>query len=1000
LRVEPLPDPPYTWTGNAVAAGDHSHARVNFPTAGRYTFDFGLTGGKLQFALDEDYLLKTVETATSVTYYVPAGVHDLFVIQDPTSGAADWSVDIAFVAEGVDPLPYAKSGGMSDDFTEEWLPVALAAGETVNLSVAVGGSPPDDLVVEVYEPGAATPQQTMDAVLGTEKVWQPVDLASGVNRLRLIATGNTAPITYALRLQEAPTDTLTNWTGRSLSGSALHSSAAMHVSTTGMYQFALDTETGFANLVLDAGTMHLQNVHLHAAIGTSYKIQVPAGDHTVHVLPDPAFPTTEWSASVTPAAPGADFFTFEGTLEEGVSVSPQYPVADGPLDFNFALTTTGDDVELEIRDADDNLVWTGAALAGETLWGTGVLSTGINTLHLANPTGGNAVDAEVSLTLYTLPEAGYDWAGLAAATGLNPNSHIRVIFPQDALYTFDFAASGGSYQFRLNEDYLRKTVAGSESVTYFVPAGTHDLYVHQHPTAGADWSVGISDAGAEEDSLPYAKDGGNLDATIFSEEWLPLRLADDTQLNMAATLTGTTGDLLTITAYDESDAVVESATVYAGETHWTTFDLPEGVSRLHLATDGGNVGALSYQLTLDALPATPYTWAGVADAAGGVSHARVTFPTPGLYTFTLRADSGRFQFRLGDAFIQNVVEDNAAVAYYVPAGVHDLYIDQDSGAGAAWNVAIGEMTTQVDQLPYAKSGGELGGSGNDFAEAWMPLYLGEPQRANVELTLSGNVTDALELQVLSGFEGSTTTLTLGPVYGSETVWATVDLMGMDRLHLQAADNAAPLSYAVTLHPIPETEAVWRGLSRNVGVNSTMWLDTPLSGNYKVQMEVPTGFASIDVNGPAASQNTRLAGFYYEFEIQLGAGTHTLLVEQDTDYPITTWTVTTTLTAADPPTLLSVQPVSVTDNTSTTVTLSGANFMSDATVRLEGPEDANLTSTYVSAQELTAVVPAGLTLGRYDVVVENPDGQSDTLTEGLTVYHPTYSVYLPLIMRAP
>ena len=1001
MQIEPLPDPAYSWTGNAVATGDNSHARVDFPTDGQYTFDFDLTGGRFQFALDEDYILKTVDAVSSVTYYVPAGVHDLFLIQENVGlGASDWSVDVSLAGAGNDALPYTKRGGMGNGFTEEWLPVAMDAAGRVNLNLTVGGDPADDLVVEVYGPGATTPQKTVDAVLGSEEVWQPIDLGAGVNRLRLRATGNTSPITYALRLQEVRTDTFTNWSGRSLSSSSLHSSAVMHFSETGTYRFSLDTNAGFANLVLD-GTTTLQTINPMANTTASYyDMDVTAGDHTLHVVPDPAFPVTEWTAAVISTTRSADFFNFGGTLEEGVTVNPEYAVDNGPLDFNFALTTSGDDVQLEIHDGGNDLVWTGTALAGETLWGTGSLTNGVNTFSITNLTGGNAVDADVSLTLYYLPEAGYDWEGLAASTGLKPNSHIRMIFPDAALYTFDFGVTTGSYQFRLNDDYLRKTITGAESVVYFVPAGTHDLYIHQDPIAEVDWDVSISDAGVTYDTLPYMKDGGALDATTFTEEWLPLQLEDAAQLNLATTITGTIGDHLTVTAYDEDDNVVQSADVYAGETRWTTFDLPAGVSRLHLSTDGGNVADLAYDLTLGALPAAPYTWDGVADAGGGTSHGRVTFPTSGLYTFTLTAGTGRFQFRLGDDFVQKVVEDNASVVYYIPAGTHDLYIDQDSVAGGGWNVAISNVTEAEDVLPNTKHGGELGGVGNDFDEAWMPVYLGTPQRANVELTVSGATTDALELEVLSGFDGTTSTLTLGPVYGTETVWATVDLTGMDRLRLQATGNEDPLSYTVTLHPIPETSAIWRGDSRGVGVNSIMRLDTPISGNYLVQANVPTGFASVDVNGPAIANQTHPAGFYYEFEADLGAGTHTFLVEQDTNFPISSWTVTVTLTLADPPTLTSVMPISITDMASTSLTLAGTNFMSNAEVRLvKGAETVTLTATYISATEMTAIAPAGLAIGMYDVVVENPDDQSATLTDGLHVYHPTYTYYLPLIMSS-
>jgi hypothetical protein len=308
---------------------------------------------------------------------------------------------------------------------------------------------------------------------------------------------------------------------------------------------------------------------------------------------------------------------------------------------------------------------------------------------------------------------------------------------------------------------------------------------------------------------------------------------------------------------------------------------------------------------------------------------------------------------------------------------------------------------------------------------------------------------------------------------------------MDRLRLRAAGNDDPLSYTVTLHPLPNIDAVWKGVSRGVGIRSQMRLDTPVSGRYRIQMSVPTGFASINIDPPTTKQ-MRLAGFYYDFPINLSAGTHTFEIEQDDGFPTTSWMVSVTLTAADAPTLVSIDPVSVTTSAATPITLTGTNFMPDAevrlekgtetvvltssgsgttlqaevpaglalglydvvvenpdaqsaaltdglevyqpaptlvsinparvtdtlsttltltgshfltgaAVRLEGPETLTLTSTYISATELEAVVPAGLTEGRYDVVVENPDSQSTTLIDGLEVYHPSHEIYLPLVM---
>ena len=85
-------------------------------------------------------------------------------------------------------------------------------------------------------------------------------------------------------------------------------------------------------------------------------------------------------------------------------------------------------------------------------------------------------------------------------------------------------------------------------------------------------------------------------------------------------------------------------------------------------------------------------------------------------------------------------------------------------------------------------------------------------------------------------------------------------------------------------------------------------------------------------------------------------------------------------AASAPTLTSVSPTSGPSAGGTTITLTGGNFVSGATVRVGGTAATNVA--FVSATQLTARTPAG-TAGARDVQVTNPDGQSATQTGGFT-----------------
>ena len=88
----------------------------------------------------------------------------------------------------------------------------------------------------------------------------------------------------------------------------------------------------------------------------------------------------------------------------------------------------------------------------------------------------------------------------------------------------------------------------------------------------------------------------------------------------------------------------------------------------------------------------------------------------------------------------------------------------------------------------------------------------------------------------------------------------------------------------------------------------------------------------------------------------------------------------TYTAAVAPTLTSVSPTSGPTAGGTTITLTGTDFVSGATVRVGGTAATNVT--FVSATQLTARTPAG-TAGVRDVQVTNPDGQSVTRTGGFS-----------------
>jgi hypothetical protein len=88
----------------------------------------------------------------------------------------------------------------------------------------------------------------------------------------------------------------------------------------------------------------------------------------------------------------------------------------------------------------------------------------------------------------------------------------------------------------------------------------------------------------------------------------------------------------------------------------------------------------------------------------------------------------------------------------------------------------------------------------------------------------------------------------------------------------------------------------------------------------------------------------------------------------------------TYTTTSSPTLTAVSPASGPAAGGTTITLTGSNFVSGATVRVGGTPATNVA--LVSATRLTARTPAG-TAGARDVQVTNPNGQSATRSGAFT-----------------
>jgi hypothetical protein len=557
----------------------------------------------------------------------------------------------------------------------------------------------------------------------------------------------------------------------------------------------------------------------------------------------------------------------------------------------------------------------------------------------------------------------------------------------------------------VDDAYIQKTVDADGTVGYYIPEGMHQLKIVPDRT-GADttWALDLSTPGAAADSLPYEKAGGELwpAAANFNEEWLPVNLAAATPVNFEFSLAGTDGDKLDVYLYDAADTVVYTVTdVYAGETFWWNTDLPTDTTRIKLQTDAGNSASLTYELTIHEKPALAADWAGVSNAAGNNSMVRFEVETAGLYDFNYDVASGRYQFLVdSDTLIQKTAEVNDTVRYYLDAGTHDLTIVQDTVHGAEWAIEVVPTTEVYDVLPYQKTGGELGGMGNDFDTEWLPLNYEAGSPTNFVLTLDGDLVDGMVAYL---YQDSNIVYTSPVVYGGETFWWTSSLAtGVNQVKLVAeAGNAHSLQYDLTVSEIPMVsygqDYAWGGASKGQtpqGGNSVIALQVPVTATYHVVVDIPVGYITLNIDNPSMLLGSQIMDSGYEFDLPLAEGSHLFEVIQSTSYVTSTWAVTVSLKEASAPQVLSVDPDSAVLGSETLITITGANFMPGATVMLEGYTLSDVT--WLSSTTLTAVVGAGIPVDVYDLTVINPDSQQDTLADAFEVLY--HTVYLPLVVK--
>ncbi|MCI1189391.1 IPT/TIG domain-containing protein [Hymenobacter sp. DH14] len=252
-------------------------------------------------------------------------------------------------------------------------------------------------------------------------------------------------------------------------------------------------------------------------------------------------------------------------------------------------------------------------------------------------------------------------------------------------------------------------------------------------------------------------------------------------------------------------------------------------------------------------------------------------------------------------------------------------------------------------------------------------------------TFNGIIASSATVQV-RGLDGTTNGTTVGLVATSPT--------GLFVLSDASGYNAAP-----TLSAMPNAVAsntantAFRGVAFApvaAVAAPTITNFTPTSGTAGTTVTVTgtdfTGATALTLNGVAITGFTVVNSTTITFTVPAGATSGPIAVTTPASTATSTASFTVTLPA---PTITSLSPATaVAGGAAFTLTVNGTGFLSGSVVSFNGTA---LTTTFVSATQLTAAVPASAiaTAGTYNVTVANPSAN-----QGGTSAAATFTVTAP------
>ncbi|MCX5796708.1 MAG: IPT/TIG domain-containing protein, partial [Elusimicrobia bacterium] len=179
-----------------------------------------------------------------------------------------------------------------------------------------------------------------------------------------------------------------------------------------------------------------------------------------------------------------------------------------------------------------------------------------------------------------------------------------------------------------------------------------------------------------------------------------------------------------------------------------------------------------------------------------------------------------------------------------------------------------------------------------------------------------------------------------------------------------SDSSGPSSKLWESGDVAATAASWNTVLISAGSPTSLTLN---SGTYWLAWQWNATSNGPSYTAGSAGSGNYLWQVYGAFPASWSGGTSS--TEQ--------WSLYATQA---PPTVTSIAAASGDILGGTSVTITGTNFVSGATVLIGG--EAATSVAWVDSSHLTATTPAGAA-GTADVTVTNPDGQSDTLADAYT-----------------